>query len=388
MKALWPLFSLVCHRIPAYPLGTRLIYSSFVYSGDAKRLTFVQQQLTNKTGRFHTIERRDVFGSVNDLFSKEEVLSEFPLQIKFHGEVGFDSGGVCRDMFSAYWEHAYKQYFDGNSVLIPVLHPEADMQSFPRLGLVLSHGYLVSGFLPTRIAFPAVASILLGPHVEVPDSSLVETFGDSLNPVERSVIKECLSVRSAEFPGNLLSQLIAVLSRFGCRTQPTPATLRARLAGIGKYEFQVKPLAAFCSISSGIPSLEKSFWSSFSIEELHKLHVTLDGSAKKVLELLAEPVAANECESRVFGYLQELIGNMKRDEIRRFLRFTTGSSVMIAREISVTFNSLSGFARRPIAHTCACVLELPLTYTTYLDFENEFNAILSDDEYSWEMHAI
>ena len=107
-----------------------------------------------------------------------------------------------------------------------------------------------------------------------------------------------------------------------------------------------------------------------------------------MLELLAEPVAASECESRVFGYLQELIGNMKSDEIRRFHRFTTGSSVMIVREISVTFNSLSGFACQPIAHTCACVLELPLTYTTYLDFEKEFNEILSDDEYSWEMHAL
>ena len=308
--------------------------------------------------------------------------------IKFRGEAGFDSGGVCRDMFSAYWEHAYQQYFDGNSLLVPVLHPESDMESFPKLGLVLSHGYLMSGFLPTRIAFPAIASILLGPNVDVPDSSLVETFGDSLNPVERSVIKECLSVRTAEFPENLLSQLLAVLSRFGCRTRPTPATLGSRLAGIAKHEFQVKPLAAVCSISSGIPNQEQSFWRSFSVEELYKLHITLDGSANKVLQLLAEPVFANESENRVFGYLQEFIGNMKRDEIRTFLRFTTGSSVMIAKGISVAFNSLSGFARRPIAHTCACILELPLTYTTYLEFEGEFNAILSDDEYNWEMHAI
>lgn len=107
----------------------------------------------------------------------------------------------------------------------------------------------------------------------------------------------------------------------------------------------MKPLAALCSISGGIPTIEKSFWSSFSMDELHKLYLTLDGSAKKVLEMLVEPIAANECESRVFGYLQEYIGSMKRDEIRRFLRFSTGSSVMIAQEMSVTFNSLSGFAR-------------------------------------------
>lgn len=133
-------------------------------SGDAKRLTFVQQHLTYKTATFHVIERRDVFDNVNDLLSKKSVLSEFPLQIEFSSEAGLDSGGVCRDMISAYLEHAYKQFFDGNSILVPVLHPDADMQTFPRLGLVISHGYLVSGFLPTRIAFPALASILLGVH--------------------------------------------------------------------------------------------------------------------------------------------------------------------------------------------------------------------------------
>ncbi len=147
--------------------GTHCIIITYV--GDARRLAFVQKEITDKTGSFHIIERKNVFGSVNDLFSKELVLSEFPLQIKFRGEAGFDSGGVCRDMFSAYWEHAYKQYFDGNSLLIPVLHPESDTESFRKLGLVLSHGYLVSGYLPTRIAFPAVVSILLGPHVQVPD---------------------------------------------------------------------------------------------------------------------------------------------------------------------------------------------------------------------------
>ena len=79
---------------------------------------------------------------------------------------------------------------------------------------------------------------------------------------------------------------------------------------------------------------------------------------------------------------------MKRAEIRRFLRFTTESSVLLASNISVPFNSLSGLARHPIAHTCSSTLELSSTYINYLDFENEFKAILSDDEFTWEMHAV
>ena len=79
---------------------------------------------------------------------------------------------------------------------------------------------------------------------------------------------------------------------------------------------------------------------------------------------------------------------MKNDEIRQFLRFVTGSSVMLPEGIFVTFNGSSDLMRRPIAHTCSCLLELSSTYVSYLDFEHEFHAVLSDKEYSWQMDVI
>ena len=60
---------------------------------------------------------------------------------------------------------------------------------------------------------------------------------------------------------------------------------------------------------------------------------------------------------------------MRMDKIRCFLRFTTGSSVLIAEKIAVTFNTLNGISHRPIAHMCSCVLQLPSTYQPFLDFE-------------------
>lgn len=79
---------------------------------------------------------------------------------------------------------------------------------------------------------------------------------------------------------------------------------------------------------------------------------------------------------------------MQNEEVRRLLRFTTGSAVLIAEKINISYNSLTGLSRRPIAHTCACILELPSTYASHLEFEQEFTAILADDEYSWGMHII
>ena len=44
----------------------------------------------------------------------------------------------------------------------------------------------------------------------------------------------------------------------------------------------------------------------------------------------------------------------QHEDLCHFMRFVTGSCVCITPEIRITLNSLSGLARRPIAHTCDC----------------------------------
>ena len=102
--------------------------------------------------------------------------------------------------------------------------------------------------------------------------------------------------------------------------------------------------------------------------------------------ILMSPMSWTLNQARVF--LKQLIGNMGGDSLRRFLRFTTGSSVLFNNRISVTFNSLSGLAPRPIAHTCDSIIELPSTYVTYPEFEREFTAVLADDDHAWQMDSV
>lgn len=78
--------------------------------------------------------------------------------------------------------------------------------------------------------------------------------------------------------------------------------------------------------------------------------------------------ATNDLEGHVCRYLMTMIGNMQVSDLNLFLRFVTGASVCVVPKIKVEFNALSGFARRPITHTCDCVLELPTSYTKYKDF--------------------
>lgn len=79
---------------------------------------------------------------------------------------------------------------------------------------------------------------------------------------------------------------------------------------------------------------------------------------------------------------------MKVEEVQRFLWFCTGSSVCISTPMKVVFNGLSGLERRPIAHTCDCKLELPRTYSSFLDFATEFTAVLAHEDNGWKMDGI
>ena len=54
------------------------------------------------------------------------------------GELAIDEGRVQRDIYSAFWEQAYKKLFEGAPVLTPMIHPQMDMSVFPITGRILS----------------------------------------------------------------------------------------------------------------------------------------------------------------------------------------------------------------------------------------------------------
>jgi len=100
--------------------------------------------------------------------TKPKLVDKFLLSVRFIEEKELDFGGICRDFFSGFWEEAYVKMFDGAALLTPVSHADVDMNQFPVLGQVLSHGYLCCGFIPKRISFPVLALVLLGLSTSIP----------------------------------------------------------------------------------------------------------------------------------------------------------------------------------------------------------------------------
>ena len=68
-----------------------------------------------------------------------------------------------------------------------------------------------------------------------------------------------------------------------------------------------------------------------------------------------------------------------------FLHLVTGSSVCSEKENLVTYNKLDGLARHPISHTCDNTLKLSIAYISFVELSEEFQRVLLDNEYCWDM---
>lgn len=341
-------------------------------------------------GIFHMVSRDNVYNCALSMYENaEEILDEFPFRIKFDGELAVDSGGVSRDFCSAFWEAAYAKAFDGNTLLTPALHCGINLESLQKIATIISHMYLAVGFFPVRMAFPSLACILLGPNVTIPKELMVEAFIDSVSAHERDCLRSAVKVSNngGAFSDEESKQLTMILGNYGGRSIPSPETLKHSILQAAKYEFIIKPCAALTSMHSGIPLKHKPFWEKMSVYELHSLYMALNATPMKVLSLLDDECADSPNKLRVFKYLTQFIGSMNNDELRSFLRYVTGASVCPAKHLNITFNSLTGIARRPIGHTCANQLELSEDYSTYLEFVVEFRAFLSTSE-AWYMDAM
>ena len=123
-----------------------------------------------------------------------------------------------------------------------------------------------------------------------------------------------------------------------------------------------------------------------SIEDLRSMFEKKTVSTKKVLKLLsAQP--ANDAERESFDFLKRFVKSLPDGALSAFLQFTTGSDIIICDSLEVTFVSVDGLARSPIAHTCTPSLELPSTYLSFNELSEEFSSVLREKGF-WEFDIV
>lgn len=221
------------------------------------------------------INRNQVYAEVMEFYQNGEIVNECPLFMAYHGEKAIDEGGVTRDMFSGFWDEAFSKVFEGDTLLVPLIHPSTDLAVFSTLGKILSHCYLVSGILPVRITLPSLLVMLLGPGTNVSKCVLFDALMDYVSENERQKLVSARHFRGKTFSAEMLSDLLSVLSKFGCREMPTPANLTTVLFQIAQFEFCAKPAAALSLIFSGVPDAHKTFWRALGPDGIGRIYESL-----------------------------------------------------------------------------------------------------------------
>ncbi len=103
------------------------------------------------------------------------------LRVKFAKEKGIGPG-VCCEMFS---ESLEDRFMEGSSAKIPVITPD-NFSMYFQLGRILSHGYILTGYLPLFFAKAFFMSLL--PTVCAVDHDvLMESFLRYIDPSEEKL---------------------------------------------------------------------------------------------------------------------------------------------------------------------------------------------------------
>ena len=166
------------------------------FVAESEREQFLKARNTVDKGIAHMVSRKNIFKDTVELYQSSDILQEYPFRVKFEDKQAIDAGGVCREYFSAFFEAVYDKYFDGCSLFTPVINPHSSKSELALIGLVISHAYVSSGILPTRISFPCLARILLPRPGDLPDNIMVEVFMNSLSLYDAAVI--CQGVEWSE----------------------------------------------------------------------------------------------------------------------------------------------------------------------------------------------
>lgn len=123
-----------------------------------------------------------------------------------------------------------------------------------------------------------------------------------------------------------------------------------------------------------------------TLEGLKELYDRKRPTARKINNLFkAEP--SNDAERQSLGHLKRFVKSLEGKALAKFLHFCTGSDIITCDDIEVSFTSLEGLQRRPVARTCVPLLELPTTYESYPALVEEFTNIMKEDQ-AWSFDMI
>ncbi|XP_030290693.1 uncharacterized protein LOC115592255 isoform X3 [Sparus aurata] len=316
-----------------------------------------------------TLHHANTFHDMITAFSDAEILNK-ALNVRRilpdNKEEAGSGSGVLRDVLSCFWHEFYERCTLGTTVKVPFLRHDFPAATWKAIGRILLKGYQDCQYLPNKLALPFLEQMLFDNVY----SDLKTHFLQFVSSQEREVLMQAMS----DFATVDSDDLVEVLDSYGCRRRITAETLPTILDEIAHKELVQTPkfvIDCWREITNNHLSL--------SPEALTKLFSDLQPTTKKVCKLLKFALDLTPKQKEVGNHLKRFIRELDESKLQKFLRFCTGSDLVVTDSIYVEFEEMTEFTRRPIGHTCGKILQLADSFENFPDFRSEFNAVLESN---------
>ncbi|XP_046877352.1 uncharacterized protein LOC124468585 isoform X1 [Hypomesus transpacificus] len=325
-----------------------------------------------KEVQYVKLRRVSIVQDVLNVFMDPKVLT-VNLKMELKNERAVDSDGVSREVYSAFWEHFLEQC-EGEDERVPRLQPDYSEKEWQAVGRVWLKGYLDHNILPIRLSPAFILACCQGVS-SVDEELLMMSFARFLSVSERASVEQALQGNMDE---TAEEDLLDLFSRMGSHILPSKDNLQPVILTMAHKVLLQEPKFIIDCFHSSIHCIHNAVPMSITKDSIMELYESKRPTNKKVAKII-KPSSENlnQQEQTALNHLLRYVRSTDQKKLEIFLRFCTGSTVLCKGTIKVTFNRLCGLSRRPVAHTCGAVLELPCTYSSYPDFRAEFDSILS-----------
>lgn len=288
--------------------------------------------------------------------------------------------GVTRDVYSSFWVEISDSYLIGEQERVPYVRHDLYKEEWEAIGMIFVKGFLDTGYFPSNLSKAFINYCLFG---ETSSEVLIESFKNYVSADERQLLLTALEGNEEAIYSS--DDMLDFLDVFKCRSALTKNNAKEIVMEIARQELIQKPYIMAACWSKSFDEL-KSHPEFSSEKSLGDLLERVQPNAKRVINLL-EVNPSDDAERDIIGYLKRYIKGLDSANIKKFLRFLTGSDIIVVDVIKIQFiKNVTPFARRPIAHTCGPVLELPVLYNNFCELREDFSNILSLN--TWEMNIV
>ncbi|KAG2470267.1 CHD4 protein, partial [Polypterus senegalus] len=228
-------------------------------------------------------------------------------------------------------------------------------------------------YIPIKLALPFLDEVLFGKVYR----ELIENFLQFISVQEQEILKQALK----DFSSVELDDILDVLDNYDCRIRASPDTLPAVLRESAHKQLVQKPMFVTDSWRDII-----QHHIALNYDQLNKMYTDCKPTSKKVSKMLKFPVIMTPKQKEIEHHIRGYIREVDEVELCKFLRFCTGSDLIVSENITVAFVPMPSFTRQPIGRTCGMIPQLSDSYDNIPDFHAEFNDVLESN--IWVMNIV